>query len=133
MSAHYSYRIVVKHGRDIFRRELVGRVAYQQASLADRTVTNDNTSAWHTLSARCTLATIRSVGPHVLEVEPEVICCLLILDRPFIDTHIVNIVFHVECLPRTPTQSSECSRGCRCQGYPYLIVATTILAAKPSP
>lgn len=41
---HYRDRIVIKHGWDIFRWELVRRVADEQACLADRTVADDDTS-----------------------------------------------------------------------------------------
>ena len=42
---HNGHGIVVKDGGDIFRGELVCRVAYEEASLADSTVTDYDASA----------------------------------------------------------------------------------------
>lgn len=44
MNLHDSDCIIVEDGRDIFRRELVGRVGDQQTSLANGTVTDNDTS-----------------------------------------------------------------------------------------
>lgn len=41
---HHSDRIVVKNGRYVFGRELVGRVADQETSLPNSTVANDDAS-----------------------------------------------------------------------------------------
>ena len=41
-NSHDSDSIVVKNRRDILRRKFVGRVADQQAGLADSTVADDN-------------------------------------------------------------------------------------------
>jgi len=40
--SHHGDGVVVEHSRDIFRWELVGRVADEKAGLADRTVADDN-------------------------------------------------------------------------------------------
>lgn len=41
---HYRDGIVIEYGRDVFGGELVGRIADQQTSLADSTVTDDDAS-----------------------------------------------------------------------------------------
>lgn len=41
---HYGDGIVVEDGRDVFRGELVGCIADEQARLADGTVTDNDTS-----------------------------------------------------------------------------------------
>ena len=43
--SHDGNGIIVEDGRDVFRGELVGGVADEQARLADGTVTDDDTSA----------------------------------------------------------------------------------------
>ena len=43
--SHYSDGIVVKHGGDIFARELVGGVTDEKARLSNGTVTDHDTSA----------------------------------------------------------------------------------------
>jgi hypothetical protein len=44
-SSHNGDGVVVEHGGDIFRGELVGGVADEQTCLADSTVTDDDASA----------------------------------------------------------------------------------------
>jgi len=41
---HYRDGIVIEDGRDVFGREFVGRVADEQAGLADSTVTDNDAS-----------------------------------------------------------------------------------------
>lgn len=44
--SHNGHGVVVEDGRDIFRGELVCRVADEETCLADGTVTDDDTPAW---------------------------------------------------------------------------------------
>jgi hypothetical protein len=45
MYVHYRDGIVVEDGGNVFRRELVGGIADEQARLTDGTVTDDDTPA----------------------------------------------------------------------------------------
>lgn len=62
MCLHDSDGVVVKYCRNIFGWELVGRIADEQACLADSTVTDDNASVeWHQL-ATCTTSRACAAG-----------------------------------------------------------------------
>jgi len=48
--SHNSHSIVIKHGRNVFARKLIGSVGNKKAGLPNGSIANDNTSAEHKVS-----------------------------------------------------------------------------------
>lgn len=134
---HYRHCIIVENGWDVFRREFVRGVTDEQASLAYSTITDHNTPREafsqpnaSTLRPSATIPRASSHCTGTLSREPliasqygpcSLLACLSISHPPQLSALPLP---PLRCCPRNFHHEVTARKG-----YPYLIVATTILTA----
>jgi len=117
---HDCHRIVVEDRRHILRRELVRRVANQEAGLANRTVADN-----HTPAHKCTVS--RPLYPWLTQLLNA--CTSHSTIPQFLDLEVVRDVSTVDQQMFSSGHGGSVERG---WGISYLIVATTIVIYCPA-